>query len=398
MQVKVAIPEAHISKPVLDAGLEAVTRLNEQLLANGEVPTWDEALSSGVRWAPEPPGAEHFDSADRVMRRHKGDCDDLAPFAAATMRHTGEDPGATAEVYRSGPTRWHAIVKRSDGSIYDPSKDAGMGPNVPAMQRHEMQGVHGALMGVHGLAGFGVGAACHPMMVPPQQAHGVGGHVGAYILRPQLAIRPTDQGLLEARADIPWAYLDHEIYDKPTPLQMAMTTLRTAPVPSTALTGAIDDAVELGQLCGAADPEHIDALCAIADGCEGASYEYLAEVYGEECADRAAAVLGSLFGRIIRGAGHLARGAVRFVPGVGPIADQALHMASPLFRGHRRAPPPPPAPMPRRPPSSSLPYPPPRAAPEPPVFLPHPAPAAGPPFAAVEDQPPGARNLVVHFH
>ena len=118
MDLSVAVPEAKVSKEVLEPALESVTRLNERMIEKGEVPTAEDAIDhDGVRWKPEPPGAERFDHAGLVMRRKWGDCDDLAPWHAASLRVTGEDHGAQAIVYPSGPGRWHAVVRRSDGSI-----------------------------------------------------------------------------------------------------------------------------------------------------------------------------------------------------------------------------------------------------------------------------------------
>src|SRR5262245_53396081 len=122
MRVNVAIPEAHVTQPVLDAALEAVTRLNEQLIQSGH-PTFKQALPTGIKWKPEPPGSEHFDHAGIVAHRGWGDCDDLAPWHAASLRVTGEDKGANAIVVPSGPNRWHAVVRRSNGAIDDPSED-----------------------------------------------------------------------------------------------------------------------------------------------------------------------------------------------------------------------------------------------------------------------------------
>jgi hypothetical protein len=321
MRIRVAVPEAHVSKPVLDAALESVTRLNEQLLAGNQVPTFDRALRNGlVRWKPEPPGDEHFDSADRVVARKWGDCDDIAPYQAASLRHTGEDPGAYAEVERSGPLRWHAVVRRSDGSRDDPSLQAGMRAGIAP--------------GV-----FGVAGAVLPMMCPPQGIHGVNGHVGAYLLRPQIALRPHF-GEIQARADLPWNWSKGYLQGPVTPTQFSMTALHTAPVAHTALTGAISDACELAAICGAASDEHVDRLCAIADACEGMPYEDLAAVYGHEHADVATQVIGSLFGGLKR----LARGAVKFIPGVGPVADAALHAGGQLLHHSPRRPAPAPAP------------------------------------------------------
>lgn len=114
----------------IDAALEATTISQVPLIARGAVPDIRDVIDQGrIRWRPEPPGDEHFDDARTVLKRGWGDCDDLAPWHAAGLRASGEDPGAQAMVYRSAPRRWHAVVQRSDGSIDDPSRWAGMGQN-----------------------------------------------------------------------------------------------------------------------------------------------------------------------------------------------------------------------------------------------------------------------------
>ncbi len=384
MRVKIAIPEPHVSKPVLDAGLEAVTRLNEQMLANGEIPLFEDAVKAGVRWAPEPPGAEHFDHADRVVRRKKGDCDDLAPYEAASLRHTGEDPDAVAEVYRSGPTRWHAIVRRGDGSMSDPSRRAGMRRGVAAMTQQEMQGVGG-----HYAAVLGVVGATSPLMFRPQAC--VGYDVGAYIIRPQVAIRPYGN-TLQARADLPWNYFSQNERQQPSVADIAVSALHTAPVASAALTGAIQGVLDLAESNGCGDPAHLNRLCALADGCEGVSFDELVRIYGEADALNAAAVIGSLFGKL----GKLAKGAVKIalpsaaslIPG-GAAALRAARGAGKLLRGRPHA-----APVRAAPPVARAPVPRPVAAPRP--GAPRVAPAQSPDahFAAVDDK----RAVTIHFH
>jgi hypothetical protein len=131
MRIRLGVPEGlsrEETKAALDAALETLTRAQEPLVARGRIPTARDAIASRrVRWRPEPPGDEHFDLAQTVLRRGWGDCDDLAPWHAASLRATGEDPEARAVVRPSGPRRWHAVVERSDGSIDDPSAAAGMG-------------------------------------------------------------------------------------------------------------------------------------------------------------------------------------------------------------------------------------------------------------------------------
>jgi hypothetical protein len=297
------VPEANVSAPVLDAALESVTRLNEDLLAEGQVPEFRRALRShGIAWRPEPPGAEHFDHAQTVLGRRHGDCDDLAPWHAASLRHTGEDPDATAIVVKSGPKRWHAVVQRGDGQIDDPSEEAGMG---------KPKGNRGAAIA---------------MMAP----HGGSSVVGAYRIRPQIALRPA-YGMWQARADLPWHWKEHEDSDAITKNDFAMATLHASPVAATALVGAIEGVLDLADSAGFGDPEHQARLCCISDAVQGYPYEALAERYGEEEAEAAAQIVGSFWGslgRIVKKAAPFASKLVSFVPGIGPVASTALDVAT----------------------------------------------------------------------
>lgn len=128
MRIRLAIPARAVSAPALDAALEAATRANETLMAQGAAPSLTDMIRGGVRWKPEPfNDGEHFDLAPTVARRGWGDCDDLATALAAEMRLQG-DEGARAFVRRSrsSPNRWHALVRAGDGREYDPSVWAGM--------------------------------------------------------------------------------------------------------------------------------------------------------------------------------------------------------------------------------------------------------------------------------
>lgn len=352
MRINVAVPEAHVSAPILDAALEATTRLNEALIKSGEVPHFD-SVRDGIRWKPEPPGDEHFDHAGVVLGRRWGDCDDMAPYAAASMRASGEDPGAKAVVKKSGPKRWHAVVLRSNGTIRDPSKETGMGQRV------------------HGVYGSGL-----PLMgYPPSSV------VGTYLLRPQLALRPVRDraGQVEAwqaRTDLPWHWLPGT-----SPSDVAMVSLHASPVSSQAVVGACAGLANLAR-ANDVDEDLVDRLDCIADACEGADWYELADEYGEEHATAAGDVVGGFFGglgklakaavnpfnaaakaaKFIPGVGPtLSRGmssfmpttenllkygpsAARIMPGVGPVAAQAFEMASPMLqrtlleRGHQPPP------------------------------------------------------------
>jgi hypothetical protein len=320
MRIQVAIPEAHVTKPILDAALEGVTRLNEALIRSGNVPPYDQT-KEGLQWQPEPPGQEHFDHAGIVVDRGWGDCDDLAPYKAASDRVTGKDPGAHAVVKRSGPKRWHAIVEHTDRSTSDPSLECGM----PGPARN-----------------VGIAGATLPVMF--ERAHGVG---GAYIETPQLALRPVWErhGRPEdwqARADLPWHWQPGK-----SAADVAMVSLHKTPVSDQALVGACQGAIILGRASGFARPEHIDRLEALCDACEGAAWEELAADYGEQHADAVEQILGSWFGKltkkISRAVKHPTRllkplatqalpFAASFIPGAGPVAHMALQAASPALQ------------------------------------------------------------------
>lgn len=298
MRLNIAIPEAQVSKPVLDAALESVTRLNEQLI-DGGAPTSHQLIEQGAKWKPEPPGQEHFDHAGILAQRGWGDCDDWAPLHAATLRKTGVDHGAKAVVHRSGPQMWHAVVERSDGSIEDPSKAAGM-PEAGA------RGVHGAVL---------------PLMNMPMV---VG---GTFVARPQVAVRPTPNGF-QGRVDLPWHWREH-LDSPPTPTDHAMTALHMAPVAPQALVGALVGAMELGNASGIADPEHITRLAAIADACEGCPAQELAAIYGPEHAVAAMQVVGSFFGDIAKAVTSPITSTMNFVKH--PSLSNLTHIATDPF-------------------------------------------------------------------
>jgi hypothetical protein len=276
MRINVAVPEAHVSRPVLDAALEATTRLNESMIKAGDVPLFDQVRDQ-IRWKPEPPGQEHFDHAGIVLGRKWGDCDDMAPYAAASMRATGEDPGATAIVKRSGPQRWHAVVQRSDGTIRDPSRETGMG---------QTNGVLGSAL---------------PLMRLP----GTAAVNGIYRPRPQLALRPVRSTLTgeieawQARADLPWEWTHSQ-----TPAEFAMSTLHASPGSSEAVVGACEGLIRLGE-ANDVDEELLTRAAAIRDACEGCGWEDLADMYGDEHATAAGALVGSFFSNLAKKAAPL---------------------------------------------------------------------------------------------
>ena len=310
MRINVAIPEANVKAPVLNGALEAVTRLNEDLIRSGASPTSQQLIDKGARWQPEKPGDEHFDHGGIIDQRGHGDCDDWAPLHAATLRVTGEDPGAVAVVRKSGPKRWHATVIRSDGTEDDPSLAAGM----PGPARSV--GSRGATL---------------PIMYPARHVNGVNGEVGSFIATPHLALRPVADrhGQLEswqARADLPWHW-----HPGDSPADLAMATLHMSPVSDQAVVGAVRGAFKLGCASGDCDPEHLKRMSAIEDICNGYDWEEVAEIYGPAHATAAGAIVGSFFGKAFKKlkkfASPLLKAGLSFVPG-GGLATQAFDMAS----------------------------------------------------------------------
>jgi len=190
MRIRVGVPDEHVTPEVVEPVLEAVTRLNEHMIRTGQSPTSDDLLARGAKWRPENMGDEHFDHGGTIAERGWGDCDDWAPLHAATHRARGTDPGASVVMVPSGPSTFHAMVKRSDGSIEsgpaDISVRAGMKPI--------------AQPGIHGDANVWV---CDPhdgRIYQGALAPTVGPlnmHCG-----PAVAVRGV-QGYYQARVDVP---------------------------------------------------------------------------------------------------------------------------------------------------------------------------------------------------
>lgn len=138
-------------RPALNRALEVGTRINESLMrdwssAGYHVPSvYELAAVAGLRYKPEPPGQEWWQTFLDNLERDDGDCEDLAMHQAAWYRHTGEDPQAKATSKRTGRRMYHAIVKRGDGTIEDPSMPLGLAElrRKRAILRALRRGAHG---------------------------------------------------------------------------------------------------------------------------------------------------------------------------------------------------------------------------------------------------------------
>lgn len=261
MDVRVAIPEEHVEKEPLDAGLEMVTRVDQKMIRDGDAPTFDEAIRRGVKWREEPPGAEKFDHARRVVARGWGDCDDLAPYRAATLRVTGEDKRARAEVYRSGPHRWHAVVRRGDGRLEDPSQTAGMRVRKGS-----------------------VASGIPPAVVGCMQRASVSGPV-----RPFVAVRRVE-GAWAARTDLPIVGSDY-----------ALSVTQHGRSPAEALSGALRGSCVVGHCSGRlVDEEHVGKLWALSGLLRGEPAAKVACVVGTERTKEALTSLAEMMPSLLR--------------------------------------------------------------------------------------------------
>lgn len=252
MRIRIAVPEKHVSPAILNAALEATTLANEAMLEAGEVEPISSAIRAGrVKWKPENfRDGEHFDLGKTVTQRGWGDCDDLAPALAAELRASGRDPGARAIVRKSGPNLWHAVTQGSDGTIYDPSKAAGMGKE---------RGVQGTSI---------MGMIC-------------GG--------PVLGLRRVGNRWA-SRLDLPSS----------TPLALCGLALRDSPLD--AISEAVDTATVVGASSGLADSADIARALAIEAACAGDDYgETLRTLNGHVDPDE----LGAIFGDVAHHLAHV---------------------------------------------------------------------------------------------
>lgn len=91
------------------------------LLRNRRTP---KLYESGVRYQREQGGKEVWLTIPQVLRAGFGDCEDLAAWRTAELIVGGVP--AKAEVIRTGPRVFHAVVRLPDGQILDPSIKLGM--------------------------------------------------------------------------------------------------------------------------------------------------------------------------------------------------------------------------------------------------------------------------------
>lgn len=113
------------SPSVLAGAAEGLVRANLELMRQRHGAP--KLYAGRVRYKREPVGQERWDTWPEVLARGYGDCEDLAAWRAAELRYTGVDPKAAVTVIKTGPRTMHAVVRRGNGKIEDPSRRLGMG-------------------------------------------------------------------------------------------------------------------------------------------------------------------------------------------------------------------------------------------------------------------------------
>lgn len=296
MRIRIAVPDRHVTPEVLNAALEATTLANQAMLANGEAEPISELINRGhVKWKPEPfTDGEHFDLSDTVHRRGWGDCDDLSSALSAELRESGRDPGARAIVQRSGPKLWHAVTQLSDGSILDPSEAAGM------KKKASVNGYASVPSSLHGTSVMSTVGDGNVLGIKP--------HRGGWASRCDL---PVDGA----------------------PLSICGVHLGRTPFE--AITGAVRAASVVGNASGMVHPEDVARAMAVQSVCAGMHPDELREaVAGYIDGDE----VGSFFGKIAHGLGHLVPAAASFLPFPGAnLAASALTHMIPGTREHQAA-------------------------------------------------------------
>lgn len=107
--------------------LEALIKCNLIYLASN--PKTPLLYSSGVRYQREPRSREEWQDIPTALKLTRADCEDLASWRVAELRHRGINARAHLKWFHSRKvnlTLYHVQVKLPDGTIEDPSAKLGM--------------------------------------------------------------------------------------------------------------------------------------------------------------------------------------------------------------------------------------------------------------------------------
>lgn len=94
-------------------------------------PDWQALYDSGVRYQREVGGREEWQTFGETRGRRFGDCEDLTIARVAELRERHGER-ARPHVYRTRGSLLHAVVRRANGTLEDPSRILGMGKKTMA--------------------------------------------------------------------------------------------------------------------------------------------------------------------------------------------------------------------------------------------------------------------------
>lgn len=121
--------ELPASPATLTAALEGLTATNAVMMRRAQEMggRWPPLYEAGVvyREGGRIGNLQRWPNAAEILLAGHADCKGLAAWRAAELRMQGEP--AVAYAFESGPNRYHAVVRRGDGSTEDPSRILGMG-------------------------------------------------------------------------------------------------------------------------------------------------------------------------------------------------------------------------------------------------------------------------------
>ncbi len=127
MRTTINVP-ASMGLRFTEAALEGLAALATEDHRAHELPP---LYRSGIRYRRED-GTENWLLPSEALLAGAADCEDLSAYRVGELRATGVDPDARIVVEQSGPRTLHAVVRRGDGTIEDPSRALGMGrPSTP---------------------------------------------------------------------------------------------------------------------------------------------------------------------------------------------------------------------------------------------------------------------------
>jgi len=114
--------EIPASAEAIAAAAEGLTSLNFKLMRVAQIGGggFPPLYESGIVYRREAPQHENWQNAIALLRTRQGDCEDLAGYRASELRMAGEP--AMVEIIPTRRHSYHAIVRRGDGTIEDPSR------------------------------------------------------------------------------------------------------------------------------------------------------------------------------------------------------------------------------------------------------------------------------------